>query len=1548
MPFDGYLEVGGREIVNSARTFHYVSTLAPAFGLRACQDCDDLGEALGETYTTPEGDDAPWFDQSDPETGLFYGFYPLAIEGLTSSTRESVNVELVGNGSVQTSQRRAGRDLMVRGLMFGETREALDKGFSWLDNTLNSDECDGEQAHLFSACPEVIDYPASAFEPLNLGPGEEALRQNLAQNPNFSTANGSFNTPIARVNLSETPNYSDGSMDQQDGSFTILDGQLAGSGDMAGVEYRRANIDTPNAVSPISFTDDELSTATVATAGNTYTLSAFAFQSAAMYDDVRLDVQWIDGADAVIQTDVGALASLPDSVWTRASQTLVAPANTARVRTVFNFIGTGGVASEFIGAGGLLIEEIGTLKPLIVGSISRDANLEASFSGADYDSTTEAFVAGLPYPSARSLVSQDGVSSAADADQPHAFWLRSEDAAFANSGDFSGALVSDGDGDTDVYANVTETGTAGRYLLAGRTYRISAYVHVEREHVGPFNPDSTRHRSIAIVGRNASDTADIIIATSGSGVNADDTTTRVSVTVAMNPALTTGIGGYIRLYNGSSSVDEPVWWDELIVEDVTDAVPLDDFYFDGDTSPNTGGPFDYEWDGISGASISTQVSIADFTGEDANWQSSSGSISGSIPTLDFSFDTEDGQKAAWRQITGFIPGEQYQLRMNITGQTGLRIRIGNEFVTPDDNKAPNPRWIGSQFDSTIVGPAPAANMFDEDTEGPLGFGWRKYVYPSDTGVDTITVTDIDDQSLMTDVIVDDEMTISSYAFCSATANVELVVRFFDQPGSQIGSDEVLDMGVSDGDWVQLSGVVVVPSNGQEMQTEVRYTPTGAITAGTEFGVGGLMASVTGGTAYFDGFTEGYRWTGPPDASVSEIDADVEWVTYSDIAQQFSLNPPNDTIVLDFVPRGEDVTLYIDAGGGGGLTDTFSIHAMRVWRIPNPGVVAFSTNTFDMVPPADGWTYPPIADTTVLTDIQRVFPTLYTGQTNATIRATDPAGATVPATHGPERTSYGLKPGVRYILGIAYTSAYFVTSGGPGVGTQAEVDVEGAVSQTLLYSADVENAESTDHYRLVEFIPASSSVTLSLELGEEAALDQFGFVRWNIDEVLVEEVFEEADTSQPDPLRLVSRTMYGVTAISGPEMTNLRRTSCGWMAQVTFGLRAGKPGLYRDPVFAGGLPTSVSTTVDAIPCVGGQAARLNFMYNPSVETAIEPVVGRDDYLVSGGTITRENGGTPGPVVGEWFVQGAGSSQLVGYYSTAAAVGGPLPSGGGTYTHSVFISADVTGSYDWLLGLNYLGGTDTVSDSVNLTANVWTRIENTFTIPPGDELDLLEFHHQDNGAISGNLWMDGYMVEPGTSATAVWDETSEGASWTSTANESALMLVEPEEDITLDPDCQPIPLPPQPPNVDPGCVEEPDAYERSVITISDNVVPRNLTAFPVLTILAGAQDVRQARIRFWENPDGLPLEDLGQCAFDGDIIVSFIPAGATLVIDGVQRIATMTLDGVTQDATHLLYGADGAPVDWPDLTGGIEYLVTLDLDFEGTFSDTQMTVELVVKD
>jgi hypothetical protein len=244
-----------------------------------------------------------------------------------------------------------------------------------------------------------------------------------------------------------------------------------------------------------------------------------------------------------------------------------------------------------------------------------------------------------------------------------------------------------------------------------------------------------------------------------------------------------------------------------------------------------------------------------------------------------------------------------------------------------------------------------------------------------------------------------------------------------------------------------------------------------------------------------------------------------------------------------------------------------------------------------------------------------------------------------------------------------------------------------------------------------------------------------------------------------------------------------------------------------------------------------------------------------------------------------------------------------------------------------------------------------VEHTFTLPDNIDLDTIEASIFLPTAVltGGEMHVDALMIQSGGVATDPFDETFPDAVWSGTANQSALVLTPMEEDLSADPDCPTPPAPPAPPTIDEDCITDPSSYTRTVVEIPDDTVPRNLTAYPVITLVAGSADVRQARIRFWENPSNLTIDQLDPCSYDGEIIVSYLASGATMVIDGVLREATVSKPGFAdQNANHVLYGPDGGPVDWPELTGGIPYLVTLELDSTATYSDTLMTVNLVVRD
>lgn len=136
--FNGYFEFGGREVGNAARAYAYATSLAPAMGVSDPLKTDDLTALLTPVpYTNPEDDTAPWFDLDDPDTARFYGFYPLEMRGLTSSTLEASVTEGITDGGFIGRARQSTREVLIRGLLYAADEMAMNAGLTWLRETLS-------------------------------------------------------------------------------------------------------------------------------------------------------------------------------------------------------------------------------------------------------------------------------------------------------------------------------------------------------------------------------------------------------------------------------------------------------------------------------------------------------------------------------------------------------------------------------------------------------------------------------------------------------------------------------------------------------------------------------------------------------------------------------------------------------------------------------------------------------------------------------------------------------------------------------------------------------------------------------------------------------------------------------------------------------------------------------------------------------------------------------------------------------------------------------------------------------------------------------------------------------------------------------------------------------------------------------------------------------------------------------------------------------------------------------------------------------------------
>lgn len=138
--FTGWLSFAGTEIVNEARLNAYAQSLNLT-GFLGCDECPTLRTALEHApYTTPQADDAPWFDIGVPESGQVAGFQMVSIEGLGDTSTRRVD-ELARDGAVIGSRRRASRELVMVIRAYAATECALSYAAGWLARALKGSEC---------------------------------------------------------------------------------------------------------------------------------------------------------------------------------------------------------------------------------------------------------------------------------------------------------------------------------------------------------------------------------------------------------------------------------------------------------------------------------------------------------------------------------------------------------------------------------------------------------------------------------------------------------------------------------------------------------------------------------------------------------------------------------------------------------------------------------------------------------------------------------------------------------------------------------------------------------------------------------------------------------------------------------------------------------------------------------------------------------------------------------------------------------------------------------------------------------------------------------------------------------------------------------------------------------------------------------------------------------------------------------------------------------------------------------------------------------------
>lgn len=158
--YDGYLSIGGYEVLNRARTAAYIKSLLPG---KADVLCDDaaLRPALGHgAYTTPARDNAPWYRGRRQAGAKFLGLLPGKVQGAEDSTLGVDQTELSGDGAIFTSPRYSAKEMRFTATAFALDEEGMSEGWAWLRDTLSNDGCSeaefgctGREMKMFAAMP---------------------------------------------------------------------------------------------------------------------------------------------------------------------------------------------------------------------------------------------------------------------------------------------------------------------------------------------------------------------------------------------------------------------------------------------------------------------------------------------------------------------------------------------------------------------------------------------------------------------------------------------------------------------------------------------------------------------------------------------------------------------------------------------------------------------------------------------------------------------------------------------------------------------------------------------------------------------------------------------------------------------------------------------------------------------------------------------------------------------------------------------------------------------------------------------------------------------------------------------------------------------------------------------------------------------------------------------------------------------------------------------------------------------------------------------------
>jgi hypothetical protein len=152
---------------------------------------------------------------------------------------------------------------------------------------------------------------------------------------------------------------------------------------------------------------------------------------------------------------------------------------------------------------------------------------------------------------------------------------------------------------------------------------------------------------------------------------------------------------------------------------------------------------------------------------------------------------------------------------------------------------------------------------------------------------------------------------------------------------------------------------------------------------------------------------------------------------------------------------------------------------------------------------------------------------------------------------------------------------------------------------------------------------------------------------------------------------------------------------------------------------------------------------------------------------------------------------------------------------------------------------------------------------------------------------------------------------------------------------DPTCDLLSPPPDVPTVVPDCFDFPPNFRRHSFSVPRQFIPLWDQVVPIIKLTTKGSEARNVRLRFYADTFGVGNPENDPCNFCGDIVISYVPASSTLVIDGADHDIYLDSAGIgRRRADALATDSTGKPMDWPEFSCGFGYVVTVDMPQQQT--------------